>query len=227
MISPIDRVRGEGNCGRVTDRGEEACECVRKYRPDFAADRILTSAARLRTETSYKAGAARRVSTTSQSRSQTTVQVNDELVQRQITLLSGETCQTACVPSFAPAHQACLKAGSRRRKTTRARQESAEVVVLRIARQRSQEGPNDEEGGALDHLGASWSRPGLTAPAPIQQPALSLISEWPTGATVAPVQQRACFPDPTRETDSNPSSNRRMRTRMYGGVGAGRGNPSG
>ena len=30
MIAPIDKVRGEGNCGRVTDRGEEACECVVK-----------------------------------------------------------------------------------------------------------------------------------------------------------------------------------------------------
>ena len=30
MIAPIDKVRGEGNCGRVTDRGEEACECVGK-----------------------------------------------------------------------------------------------------------------------------------------------------------------------------------------------------
>jgi len=52
MIAPIDKVRGEGNCGRATDRGEEACECVRKCRPDFAAGRILTKAARLRTETS-------------------------------------------------------------------------------------------------------------------------------------------------------------------------------
>jgi hypothetical protein len=51
MIAPIDQVRGEGNCGRATDRGEEACECVRKRRPDFAAGRILTRAARLRTET--------------------------------------------------------------------------------------------------------------------------------------------------------------------------------
>jgi hypothetical protein len=103
MIAPIDKVRGEGNCGRVTDRGEEACECVRKYRPDIAAGRILTSAARLRTETSYKAGVARRVSTTSRSRSQTTTQVNGELVQRQITHLSGETC-------IAPRSKACLKA---------------------------------------------------------------------------------------------------------------------
>ena len=30
MITPIDKVLGEGNCGRVTDRGEEACECVGK-----------------------------------------------------------------------------------------------------------------------------------------------------------------------------------------------------
>ncbi len=33
-VTPIDQVRDEGNCGRVTDRGEEACECVREYRPD-------------------------------------------------------------------------------------------------------------------------------------------------------------------------------------------------
>ena len=109
MIAPIDKVREEGNCGRVTDRGEEACECVRKCRPDFAAGRILTKAARLRTETSYKAGSGRRVSTTSRSRSQTPVQVNGELVQRKITFLSGETCQAACEPSFAPASKACLK----------------------------------------------------------------------------------------------------------------------
>jgi len=109
MIAPIDKVRGEGNCGRATDRGEEACECVRKCRPEFAVGRILTKAARLRTETSYKAGSGRRVSTTSRSRSQTPVQVNDELVQRKITLLSGEICQTTCESSFAPASKACLK----------------------------------------------------------------------------------------------------------------------
>ena len=56
MKSPIVKVLDEGNCGRVTDRGEEACECVRKCRPVFAAGRIHVKAARLRTETSYKAG---------------------------------------------------------------------------------------------------------------------------------------------------------------------------
>lgn len=64
MIAPIDKVRGEGNCARAIERGEEACECVRKYRPDFAAGRILVEAARLRTETPYKAGPGWRVSTT-------------------------------------------------------------------------------------------------------------------------------------------------------------------
>ncbi len=58
MIAPIDKVRGEGDCARVIDRGKEACECARKYRPDIAAGRVLASAARLRTETSYKAGMA-------------------------------------------------------------------------------------------------------------------------------------------------------------------------
>ena len=109
MTAPIDKVLDEGNCGRATDRGEEACECVRKYRPDFAVGHILVKAARLRTETSYKAGSGRRVSTTSRSRSQTPVQVNGELAQRSITLLSGETCQTARESSFAPASKACLK----------------------------------------------------------------------------------------------------------------------
>ena len=110
MIAPIDKARGEGNCGRATDRGEEACECVRKYRPEFAVGHILTSAARLRTETSYKAGVARRVSTTSQSRSRITAQVNDEFVQRQITLLSGETCTDGLRAVVAPRSKACLKA---------------------------------------------------------------------------------------------------------------------
>ena len=56
MVHPEDsmnQVRDEGNCGEVTNRGEEACECVRKDRPEIAVGRILTKAARLRTETSY------------------------------------------------------------------------------------------------------------------------------------------------------------------------------
>ena len=112
MTAPIDKVLDEGNCGRATDRGEEACECVRKYRPDFAVGHILVQAARLRTETSYQAGSGRRVSTTSRSRSQTPAQVNDELAQRSITFLSGETCQAACEPPFASMSRACPKDGN-------------------------------------------------------------------------------------------------------------------
>ena len=93
----------------MTDRGEEACECVRKDRPEIAVGRILTKAARLRTETSYKAGSVRRASTTSRSRSQTTVQVNDELVQRKITFLSGETCRGGMRAVAAPMSKAGLK----------------------------------------------------------------------------------------------------------------------
>ena len=109
MIAPIGKVLGEGNCGRVTDRGEEACECVRKYRPDNAVGRILTKAARLRTETSYKAGSTRRVSPTSRSRSQSVAQVNGELVQRKITFLSGEICRGDMRVVVAPISKACLK----------------------------------------------------------------------------------------------------------------------
>lgn len=93
MIAPIGKARGEGNCGRATDRGEEAG----------------TTAARLRTETSYKAGSVRRVGTTPRSRSQLTGQVKGELARRQITLLSGETCTVVMRGGVAPASKACLK----------------------------------------------------------------------------------------------------------------------
>lgn len=91
MIAPTDKVLDEGNCGRVTDRGEEACECVRKRRVCLSPPgHILVKSARLRTETSYKAGLPRRVGHASRSRSQQGSKVNDELVQGQFTFLSGE-----------------------------------------------------------------------------------------------------------------------------------------
>jgi hypothetical protein len=113
MFHDESQVRDEGNCGEATDRGEEACDRVRKRRVCLSPpgrDHVKT--ARLRTETSYKAGAAGRASTTSRSRYQSAVQVNGELAQRNITLLSGETCQTAREPSFAPVSKACLKGGN-------------------------------------------------------------------------------------------------------------------
>jgi len=111
MIALIDQVLDEGNCGRATDRGEEACEDVRKRWVCIPSPprHLHVKAVRLRTETSYKAGSARRVTTTSRSRSQTSDLVNDELVQRNITHLSGETCQAACESSFAPTSRACPK----------------------------------------------------------------------------------------------------------------------
>jgi len=109
MSTPIGKVLDEGNCGRATDRGEEACECVAKPINTSVVGRIHVKAARLRTETSYKAGWARRVGTTRRSRSQIADLVNDELVQRNTTLLSGETCKTTRESSFAPTSRACPK----------------------------------------------------------------------------------------------------------------------
>ncbi len=70
---------------------------------------IHVKAARLRTETSYKAGLTRRVSPTSRSRSQSVVQVNGELAQRKITFLSGEICRGGMRVVAAPTSKACLK----------------------------------------------------------------------------------------------------------------------
>jgi len=110
MIDIEREVRDEGNCGRVTDRGEEACEDVRKRQVcSSPPGHLLVKAARLRTETPYKAGPVRRARPSVRSRPQSTDQVNGELVQRSITLLSGEICTAWPRPSVAPASRACPK----------------------------------------------------------------------------------------------------------------------
>ncbi len=99
MTTSREQARGEGNCGRATNRGKEACEWLGKRRvcrqPSVRhslLECILTKSARLRTETSYKAGSVRRVSPTSRSRLLSTELVKGELAQRKSMLLSGEIC---------------------------------------------------------------------------------------------------------------------------------------
>jgi|GEM_PF-6734651 len=75
MKTSREQARGEGNCARATERGEEACEC-RGKRPvcrlpsvrHSLLEYILTESARLRAETSYNAGSVGQVSQTSLSR---------------------------------------------------------------------------------------------------------------------------------------------------------------
>ena len=189
MISLIDQVLEEGNCGRATDRGEEACECVRKYRPDFAVGRTLFKAARLRTETPYKAGSGRRVSTTSRSRSQTPAQVNGELAQRSITLLSGETCRDGMRAAAAPTSKACLKtrnalakaiAGAAGVSRGRSSDPSHATEDAKDRTMKKEESLINSMRGNLsstEETKGSLSRPGLTAPARIKKPALSLLPE--------------------------------------------------
>ena len=90
-----DRVstrRGQLRFGRPAV-GRQPADALRKCRPDLSPPTASSPRpARLRTETSYKAGSTRRVSQSSRSRSQRTVQVNDELAQGQFTFLSGEIC---------------------------------------------------------------------------------------------------------------------------------------
>jgi len=100
MTAPIGKALGEGNCVGATRGGEEAG----------------AKTARLRTETSYKAGSVRRVSQSSRSRSQTTDQVKGELAQRKFTSLSGETCIGDMRVVVAPQSKACLKSWNRQTK---------------------------------------------------------------------------------------------------------------
>ena len=110
MTPPIGKAQGESNCVRATVGGKEACERMGK-RPVCHSPRgcVPAKSARLRTETSYEAGPTGRVSQTSRSRSQSVVQVKGALARRKFMSLSGEICQTACEPSFAPTSKACLK----------------------------------------------------------------------------------------------------------------------
>ena len=97
MTTPIDKALGEGNCAWATVGGKEA----------------LAKTARLRTETSYKAGSGGRVSPTSQSRSQSIAQVSGELAQGKFMFLSGETCIGDISVAVAPGGMACEKAWNR------------------------------------------------------------------------------------------------------------------
>ena len=73
-ITPIDKVRGEGNCGRVTDRGKEAgaktCEATNR---NVIEGRVAEASGPSITKPFPKRQS-----------------VNGELVQGQFTLLSGE-----------------------------------------------------------------------------------------------------------------------------------------
>jgi hypothetical protein len=131
MKTSREQARGEGNCAGVTQGGKEACECMGKPRvcrlPSVRhslLECILTESARLRTETSYKAGPVRRVSQTSRSRTLSIDQVKGELVQRKLMFLSGEIC-------WVPRSKACLKARNRSVK--------AELHPAEVSRGRSTE----------------------------------------------------------------------------------------
>ena len=120
MTTSREQARGEGNCGRATDRGKETCEWLDKRRvcrlPSVRhslLECILTKSARLRTETFYKAGLVRRVSPTSRMPQErhhrlSTDLVKGELVQRKSMLLSGEIC---AAPGSKSSRR--LKAGNR------------------------------------------------------------------------------------------------------------------
>ena len=126
----LAKVLDEGNCGRATDRGEEACEGVRKRQVCLSPPgHLLVKAARLRTETPYKAGVVRRAGPSRAKPFQLTAQVNGELVQRSITFLSGEICTVWSRPGVAPESRACPKIWNAVRQLIAAVQKSAEAIV--------------------------------------------------------------------------------------------------
>jgi hypothetical protein len=191
VIPPIGKARGEGNCSGATQGGKEACGCVGKLTGFCVVSRIFTSVARLRTETCYTAGEARRVGTTPRSRSQTASQVKHEPVRRQITFLSGEICPApgsrACPKAWNPAVQAVvgeaevsrgrrtdpahpMRTGRTERRRTRRSHRTAR-------RERSPSSPTPSR--AVEETTGSLSRPGRTAAALCEKPRLELLPRIP------------------------------------------------
>ena len=101
---------------------------------NIAAGRIHAKLAGLRTETAYKAGAARRVCHATRSRFRPAVKVNAEPVQGKFTFLSGEICPTYLGVGLARKPGPCM------RKQLGVGQKSAEGIVLATV---VEEGPNE------------------------------------------------------------------------------------
>ena len=134
------------------------------------------------------AGPVRRPATIQRSRSQMVDLVNDELVQRNITLLSGETCRDDMRVVAAPMSKACLKT-----RNELAKADSGAAGVSRghkyrfsnsnrdgkdrTMRNKEEPSTNSLRGNhsSTEETTGSLSRPGLTATAQVEQPALSLF----------------------------------------------------
>ena len=123
-VTPIDQVPDEGNCGRVTDRGEEARECAvkltinRRRQPHSRQSCEVTNRNRIQ----GRGG-----------------QVSEPIITKPSSFIrSGKsgTCAATVTrliqgdPSFVSAGRACSRAGRAVVNTTRGRRKSAEVVVL-------------------------------------------------------------------------------------------------
>ena len=84
-------VRGEGNCGRVTDRGKEACECSIAV----ASGSVHAKTCEATNRNAIEAQRDPEVSCPWTAKPfPTDSGVDDELVQRKFTFLSGEICAT-------------------------------------------------------------------------------------------------------------------------------------
>jgi len=186
-VTPIDKVRDEGNCGRVTDRGEEACECAVKptipirRRPHSrqsceATNRNLVQG---RWGQASEPNIAKPSSFSRIGKPRACAVKVKPLTQGELQPVSGS--------------RPCAESRSHVAKATWRLQQSAEAVVRCVIRHWRSEGPNREvQGGATDELGSRiLLRPESTDPARVDQPALGRFSQEDSGAELAPLRGTA------------------------------------
>jgi hypothetical protein len=149
MVLPLNcmnQVRDEGNCGEVTNRGEEACECVGKLivnrrQPHSRQSCEVTNRNRIQ-------GRGGQVSEPNITKPSSFIHSGKSgaCAAKVTRLIQGD-------PSFVSARRACSKAERNVVNTSRDRRKSAEVVVPLLEVQSGREGPNNEEqGGAIGQL---------------------------------------------------------------------------
>jgi len=125
LLNIMNQVRDEGNCGRVTDRGEEACEDVRKRRVCTNATRTFSRQGCEATNRNLIQGRCGQASEPNLTKPSSFIRIGKSgaCAAKAIRLIQGD-------PSHVSVSRACSRTEPSSGNGAGVRRKSAEVVVL-------------------------------------------------------------------------------------------------
>jgi len=123
-VTPIEQVRDEGNCGEVTNRGEEACECAVKLTSTFRRQPHSRQSCKV-TNRNRIQGRCGQVSEPTITKPSSFIRIGKSgaCAAKAIRLILGD-------PPHVSAREACLNAEPSSVNGAGVRRKSAEVIVL-------------------------------------------------------------------------------------------------